>query len=240
MNPHTSPLPYYGASADRWPAGSLQMGGNDLGMLLFFAFVLLFLVLMVRLLYVAARRRPARGTVRFVAGVIGVYVAILFAGGIASKERRLPLGAMKCSDDWCVGVQSAEHLDRLGDNAHSVAPAHGKFVIVCVRVLNNARREAMSGSAPGILLLDAYGNRYAPSATAQAAFEQSAGGQLLLKTRLAPGEWFDSRFVFDVPASAENLRVFVGEGVAGKAAWINRIVPFDENSWFHQKAVYPI
>jgi hypothetical protein len=240
MSPHTSPLPYYGAPADRWPAGSFQTGGNDLGMLLFFAFILLLVVLLIRLLYVVARRRPARATLRIIASVCGVYLAILLVGGVASKERRLPLGAMKCSDDWCVAVLGAARPASLGSGAQQIASAHGQFIVVNVRVFNNARRVAMRASAAGILLIDSQGNRYTPSARAQAALEQSSGPQLPLDSRLGPGEWFDSQFAFDVPGAAQGLRVFVGEGVAGKAAWINRIVPFDENSWLHQKAVYSL
>lgn len=240
MNPHSTPLPYYGAPADRWPAGSFQIGGNDLGMLLFFAFILLLAVLLIRLLYVVARRRPARATLRIIAAACGVYVAILLVGGIASKERRLPLGAMKCSDDWCVAVLGAARPASLGSAEQKVAPVNGHFIVVNVRVFNNARRAAMRASTAGIYLFDSLGNRYAPSARGQAALEQSDGGQLPMNARLGPGEWFDSQFVFDVPGAAEGLRVLVGEGVAGKAAWINRIVPFDENSWLHQKTVYPL
>jgi hypothetical protein len=240
MHPHSAPLPYYGAPADRWPAGSFQTGGNDLGMLLLFAFALLLLILVFAFLFQLARRKSLRAIAKAILAACVLYAAILLGAGISSSERSLPLGAMKCSDDWCVAVLGADRPALLAAGAQQVAPSNGQFIVVNVRVFNNARRAAMRGSTAGIFLFDSRGNRYAPSARAQGALEQSAGPQLPLDSKLGPGEWLDTKVAFDVPASASGLRVAVGEGLAGKAAWINRFVPFDESSPFHKKIVYPL
>jgi len=240
MPPHSVPLPYFGSPADRWPLGSFQAGGNDLGMLLFFGFALLFLILVFALIFQLARRKSPAAPAWAIFVVCLSYVSVLLGVGIASSERRLPLGAMKCSDDWCVAVLGAERPASLGLPVRRAAPANGQFIVVNVRVFNNARRVAMRGSSAGIFLFDLQGNRYAPSARGQAALQQSAGPQLPLNSELGPGEWFDTEVVFDVPSSASALLVAIGEGLGGKAAWINHFVPFDESSPFHKKSVYPI
>ena len=195
---------------------------SGVGDLIFLAVALVLVVLSVRAIYLAIRRRPFARTLAVGGTVLCGYAAVLVVSGLLTPQTLLPPGAAKCSDEWCVSVNGAK--------SHSPIAGYttqGRLVAIAVRVFSEARGRSQRGSNPAIYVLDEDGRRYLPSPVAQAALDQSLGPQPPLTKRVGAGESFLTEIAFDLPVSIRRLRVNVAE-----QPWITRIVLFNDNSLF--------
>ena len=72
----------------------------------------------------------ARKTAFVLAATLFVYAAVLIGVSLRSREETLPMGAVKCFDDWCVRVKSARrnanqltiHLETINRGRRAQAP----------------------------------------------------------------------------------------------------------------------
>jgi hypothetical protein len=202
---------------------------NDVGSLLFLAFLLATGILTAILAYRKLRKRPTRGLKLAIVVCLSAYAVALLGFSLTSKNRQLALGTDKCFDDWCATVTSARPLP----NPNRAAGTG--LVAVTLRISNRARGAAFRPSQPRVSLVFAGGDA-APSAPAQREFEKQEGPQEDLNKRLVAGESFQTILVFEVPAAARELSVVILEG----PATFTRILAGDENSFFHKKMTYPI
>jgi hypothetical protein len=105
----------------------------------------------------------------------------------------------------------------LGDELHQTQ-ANGRFVIVYLKTWfdpsTTSPHRGNGELAPGsrrIFLVDNSDRYFAASAPARSALAKQQPAGPFLNSPLRPGESYVSDLVFEVPASAQNLRLFVGD-----------------------------
>lgn len=203
---------------------------NGLADMLFIGGVFFAALLVVRLVYGLVRRKPIRFTLISLGAVLGLYALALVLAGRMTSENVVPVGTLKCSDEWCVTVEGAVAAKSVGK-----AVSTGQFVVVTVRMSSEARGQTQKGSSPQIELITEGNRRYAPSVAAQRALETIAGKQPPLSSQVQPGGQVTTLQAFDIPGNARDLRVFVGE-----RPWITRVILFNENSFFAGQTVFRV
>jgi hypothetical protein len=164
------------------------------------------------------RRRSARTPQRALAAVAAAYVLTLVGGGALSHDRRVPLGTLLCFDDWCATVT--------GVLVQPGATAGRQMVVATLRVSSAARRVTQRGSDPQVFFIDRAG------AWHRAGLD---GASRDLRSPIAPGESFQTAVSADLAAGISIAAIRLWEG-----AWIDDIVPFDEESPFHGKTYYAV
>jgi hypothetical protein len=203
---------------------------NDLGNLLFFAFLLTIAILTAVVAYRKARRRKTRRLAVAILVCLCAYAAALVGVSLNSETRQLTLGAEKCFDDWCATVTSARSLPKPNGAVGT------KLVAITFHISNRARQAAFRPSQPRVTLVLASGDTVTPSETAQREFEKQAGPQESLAKRLVAGDGFQTTLIFKVPDATREASVVLLEG----PAIITLVLVGDENSFLHPKMVYPI
>jgi len=163
----------------------------------------------------AIRGRRALESLRPFLFVLVAYLVLLAAGSFVDRERRIALGTTLCFDDWCIAVTNVHSATSLRQN---------RVVTADVRISSVARGRAQRGSDPRLFFIDDRGTWYA----ADRSPDDPA-----LRSQVAPGESFTTRVHASVPNQRSIVAVRVWEG-----AWIDRFLPFDEESPFHAKTYY--
>ncbi len=189
---------------------------NGLGDLIFLTMALIVIGLCVRALWLAFHRK----TVALILALVGGYGKALVATGLMTPTRLVPAGTVKCSDEWCASVEGATEF-----TPTSAYSPKGRLVAVRVRISSEARARTQSGSNPVIYIETKDGQRYYPSAGAQAVLTQAVGAQPELTRPVAAGDSFVTLIAFDLPPSAQRFRVNVGE-----RPWITKVILFNDNS----------
>ena len=165
------------------------------------------------------RRRSAYALLRALAVVVAGYALVLVAGGLFSHDRRISLGTMLCFDDWCATVTGVRALP---------GPTMGRKTVVASLIVSSAaRRRIQRGSDPRVDVIDDAGVWYHA--------DRIAGAFADLRAPVGPGESFRTDVSTVVPTRASIAAVRVWEG-----AWIDDIIPFDEESPFHGKTFYVV
>jgi len=188
------------------------------------AMILLFLSLVLGVLlgagwfvYGVARGIPYWRAGLPLACALAVYGVLLLAGSATSSERHVPLGSSLCFDDWCVSVTGVQQASTAGSE---------RTVTADVRVFSEAKRVTQRGSGPRIFLID----------DRRRWFEAMPSPRdTPLDAELGPGEAFATRVHARVPPGTRIVAVRVWEG-----GWLDRLVPFDEESPFHGKTFYEV
>ncbi len=193
---------------------------NGLGDLIFLTMSLVVIGLCVRALWLAFHRRRAIKTVALILALVGGYGKALVVTGLMTPTRLVPAGTVKCSDEWCASVEGATEF-----TPTSAYSPKGRLVAVRVRISSEARARTQSGSNPVIYIATKDGQRYYPSAGAQAAVTQAFGVQPELTRPVAAGDSFVTLIAFDLPSSAHRFRVNIGE-----RPWITKVILFNDNS----------
>jgi len=187
-----------------------------IGTLLFLAFVVALLFAAGWLCRCAIARTPVRAPLAFAAATIAGYAGLIFAGSAASRDRRVALGTPLCFDDWCTTVTAVR--ERRSEQTRSV--------VVEMRIASVAQRVMQRASNPQVYVIDDRGAWHLAQLLPDARD---------LRSPLAPGESFVTSVAANVPAQAGIAAVRVWEG-----AWVDAIVPFDEQSPFHGKTFYSV
>jgi hypothetical protein len=185
----------------------------------FLLLVIFAVVCLVRLVYLAIRRRPVRPTVNFVMTSAAAYVLALLAVGLTSREVDLTPGTAKCFDDWCASPMTVERT--------------GRLVIVDLHVSSIARGEAQRPDEPRVSLVGDDGRTYLAAPDALAS---SSGSERPLDDRIDPGESYSTKLAFEIPAAVRAVKVVVEEG----PPWLTVAIIGDEDGILHKKAVYPM
>ncbi|OLD61703.1 MAG: hypothetical protein AUI53_04625 [Acidobacteria bacterium 13_1_40CM_2_60_7] len=167
------------------------------------------------------RKWIALGTAAVALLIAVAYALVLVGVSLTSHQLVLAPGERKyfCEIDCHIAysVAGVEEAHTLGDESHP-ASATGRFVIIHLKTWFDSDtispHRGNGPLAPGtrrVVLVDDRGREFAPSANGQAALVQMRGATPPLTQPLPPGESYVTDFVFDAPADARNLRLFVAD-----------------------------
>jgi hypothetical protein len=200
-------------------------GLNPLTVLLFSGAVLggVALAVLYVILRVIKRDAFARVTLRVLLGGAGAYVVIFLIASLASRNRVLAAGDEKhiCEIDCHLAYSVA------GTRSEALPDGRVRYTVtVKVRfdeatISSRRPRDAtLTPNSRYVALVDGAGNRYPGSTDG-------------LKRKLIPGESYTTDIVFDVPASANGLRLVLRNNDPETAFIIGH-----ENSLFHGKTTF--
>ncbi len=188
-------------------------------------------VLLAALVQLVRRRvRQALKMVSILAVCLGAYFGVLMAVSLASTPRLVAQGQDRCFDDWCVAVDSASTVGRLGQGEHAIS-ADGVFYVVTLRLSNHGRGRPQRAGSVAISLHDDQGRTYDGSPRGQGAFEAEHGPTAPLTTRVSVGQPVVTVQVFDVPSSANISGLTIQHPVGFGPG---RFIIADESSVFHK------
>ena len=162
------------------------------------------------------RRAWAKFSLLAIIVLLGGYAVVLAFFSFASFERTVKRGDEKfyCGADCHIAysVQKVGRTRIIGD-----ATASGEFYVITLRSHFDERTIApwrgdspFHPDPPALTLVDNSGRSYPVSVAGQQAWQESYGGQHSLSDGLRPGESYETTWVFDVPATAQSLRLFAG------------------------------
>lgn len=174
------------------------------------------------------------------AAIAGAYLAVLAGVSLASDERVVEVGGWKyfCEIDChlaysVVGTRRAETIG-------SARPSRGAWEMVTVRVwFDSSTTSASRDDSPlhpnprAVRLVDADGNRYAPSEAGLRALEAASGPQAPLTRPLRPGEEYTTTLVFDVPAGVRSPSLLLTESNP-----VTRLLIGHERSLLHAPTLF--
>jgi hypothetical protein len=175
--------------------------------------------------------------------VVAIYGAALVGASLASRDITLPPGQEKyfcevdCHLAYSVTEAAASRTIREGA---SPAIAPGTYYVVTIRTrfdeetISPDRGDApLQPPARRIVLVDADGRQYEPSAEGQRALAGSHQDGEELTTPLRPGESYFTRLAFDLPPGAGEPRVLLES--PAQPNWMGWIAVGDEESFLHKK-----
>lgn len=162
-----------------------------------------------------------------------VYGTILVGAAVLSRERTLLPGEKKyfCEMDCHVAYSVAA----------TAAPGGGMRVVTVRTWFDPSTIASFRGNGPltpnprTVYLLDGSGRRYALSGPATKAWEEKHEGSTPLTQELRPGQSYMTTLVFEGPAAAEGLRLFLGDPPGPESLIIHH-----ENSPFHAKIYFEL
>jgi hypothetical protein len=174
---------------------------------------------------------------------LGLYITLIVAFSLMSRDRALAIGEEKhfCEIDCHVAnsVLSVRKTRTLGD-APQQAISAGIFYVVTVRTrFDETTTSATRGD--GLLtpnsriltVLDGEGNAYEQSVEGQRALDAALGGGVPLDTPLRPGQSYTTEVVFDLPTDVKNPELLMREG-----DFVTRFIIGHENSFLHKKTKF--
>lgn len=180
----------------------------------------------------ALRRRTLSSRLSIAGATIAAaYMAVLVSISLASRERVLRKGDRKyfCEID-CHMAYSLEDATRanVADRTVLTATIRSWFD---ERTIASWRGNApLTPNPKTVFVVDGFGRRYDPSR------RERAGASSAPMTRvLRPGESYTTMFVFDLPATANGVRLFLGDPPGPEWFLIGH-----ENSFFHKKIYFAL
>ncbi len=182
-----------------------------MGTLIFLAIVITILTLFIRIIVRLIQHKSISKILRNVAIVLGVYGILWVVIYFTSSYKNIPPGSEICFDDWCATLTRADTVSSFGTGNEAIYP-HGKFYILHLKMINEAKRIAQRPSEPRVHIIDEKGTWYAFSESGQQALERQTGAQLPFDSRLELHQSLETKLVFDIPLTARNLKVLIEEG----------------------------
>ena len=178
--------------------------------LLFLLTFLALLVLLITLIVKASRRKPVRPIAKLIAFVIGGYAGLWVIFQFISGYLTVPLGTDTCFDDWCATVNKVE----IAPGQLPAPPADSIWIVLHVKMSNQARGIAQKPSEPRAHLIDGRGGYWAVSDKGQQALEKTAGEQPDIGSRLELHQSLETQLVFAIPAKVKKVKALIEEGPA--------------------------
>ena len=143
------------------------------------------------------------------AAVVALFSATSFDRIVGRGDEKFYCG-LDCHIAYSVG--NVERTKTIGDTR-----ASGEFYVIVVRSHFDKRTigprrgdRPLRPDPPTLTLIDGSGHSYPVSSPGQQAWKTTHGQSHSLGEPLRPGEWFETTWVFDVPAGAKNVRMFAG------------------------------
>lgn len=190
------------------------------------------------------KRERAGKVVLAVVIMMGLYLAIMLAFSLTSREKVLALGEEKhfCEIDChlAYSVANVSKTKTVGAPPEE-ATARGIFYIVALKtrfdettISSSRGNSELTPNSRAVKILDDEWNSYGPSAEGARALAASPeGGGTSLDTPLRPGESYTTNLVFDLPANIKNPELLVSEG-----GFVTHFIIGHENSPWHRQTKF--
>jgi hypothetical protein len=179
--------------------------------LLFLLTFLTLLVMVIRLIVKAIRRKPLKQTLKVMGIIAGGYLILWTVFYFISSFTTVPLGTDVCFDDWCATVTKIEKGPAIKIGLPS-SPPDSAWMVLHIKMSNHARGIAQKPSEPRIHLIDGKGNYWAYSVRGQRQLENKTGKQPEIGSKLMLGESLETQLVYMVPAGTTGIKVLIEEG----------------------------
>lgn len=179
--------------------------------LIFLGTIIALLIFLVRLIMKAIKRENIVSTFRAVVIIVLSYSVLWGFFYFISSDKVVPFGTDICFDDWCATVTKFERPETLGKGDQELFP-HGQFLILNIKMSNQAKGIAQKPSEPRVHILDEKGNSYSFSTKGQQVLEKQNGKQIPIDKKLELHQSLETQLVFDIPKNARNLKVLIEEG----------------------------
>ena len=179
--------------------------------LIFLLTAIALIVLIIRLFINVVRRRSVWPSLKIILIVVALYSAAWLIFYWSSKNVVAPLGTAVCFDDWCATVTQTESgpaIQKQFERLHS----DSSYIIIHIRMINQARGIAQTPSDPRVHILDKNENAWTYSARAQKILELTSGPQPGIGHRLELHQSLETLLVFAVPKTTDGLNVLIEEG----------------------------
>jgi hypothetical protein len=179
--------------------------------LIFFGTIITLLIFLIRLIIKVINHKTIASTFRTLAIIILSYSILWGIFYFISSDNVVPFGTNICFDDWCATVTKIERPITLGKENQELNP-QGQFIILNIKMSNQARGIAQKPSEPRVHIIDEKGNAYSFSADGQQALEKQIGKQIPIDEKLELHQSLETQLVFDIPKNAKNLKALIEEG----------------------------
>ena len=179
--------------------------------LIFFGTIIAIVVFLVRLIMKVVKHKNIASTFKTLVIIVLSYLVLWGIFYFISSVTIVPFGTDICFDDWCATVTKFERPKTLGKENQELNP-HGQFIILNIKMSNQARGIAQKPSEPRVHIVDEKGNSYSFSPEGQQALEKQIGNQIPIDERLELHQSLETQVVFDIPKDARYLKVLIEEG----------------------------
>lgn len=194
-------------------------------------------------LYARRTGRPALARTLLLTGSgwAALYLGLLLVSSLTSEEVVLDQGERKafCGFylDCHIGatVEDVSTSKRLGAPGEEVA-ANGVFHRVTVAFSSDAQQATLSLPGPNAVLMDTQGRRYIRNRAAEQTLSENAEP---LPASIQTGQTIPQTFVFDVPPSAEGLKLHVTMGDALER-FVEAFLIGDDDSLLHRRTLLKV
>lgn len=190
--------------------------------LLFLATVLVILILIFRLVIKIIRKKSLNTTFKLLGLVLLTYTLLWAIFYFKSSNKEIALGTDICFDDWCVTVTKIERQATLGNEK-----PNGQFIILHIKMSNQAKGIAQKPSEPRVHIMDEKGNSWTFSPKGQKALDNLIGSQIPIDQKLELHQSLETELVFDIPQDAKKTYVLIEEG-----PFITKLLLQDDNPIF--------
>lgn len=175
--------------------------------LIFFATILTIIIQTIRIIIKAVRQKNILTSVRLLAIVLLSYSVLWTVFYFISSNKAISLGTDICFDDWCATVTKIDRVPTLGNEK-----AKGLFIILHIKMSNQARGIAQKPSEPRVHIIDDKGHSWTLSKQGQNAIKNLQGRQIPIDQKLELHQSLETNLVFDIPQNAKNCKVLIEEG----------------------------
>ena len=190
--------------------------------LLFIGTVLIILILIIGIVIKTLRHKSLAASFTLLGIIFLTYTLLWTIFYFKSSNKEISLGTDICFDDWCVTVTKIERQSVLGNQKPS-----GQFIILHLKMSNQAKGIAQKPSEPRIHIKDEKENSWTFSAQGQKALENLIGNQIPIDQKLELHQSVETQLVFDIPQGAKKLYVLIEEG-----PFITKLLLQDDNQVF--------
>jgi len=179
--------------------------------LIFMLTAIALIVLVIRLIIKLIRGRPALPSLKIIVIVVAMYGVgwLFFYWG--SKNVPVSFGTEVCFDDWCATVTQIE-CGPVIQKQFEKLNSDSAYIIIHIRMTNQARGIAQTPSNPRVHILDNKGTAWPYSAAAQRLLESVSGIQPGIGHRLDLHQSLETLFAFAVPKNTGDIKALIEEG----------------------------
>ena len=166
------------------------------------------------------------------------YLSLLLVTSLTSEEVVLDPGQRKAFCGFYLDCHLGVAIEDVTTTKRIASPeqdlvANGLFHRVTVAVSSDAKQAALSMSGPDAVLIDVQGRRFFRNRLAEAALSDPSA---TFATPVEAGQHITRTFVFDVPPSAEGLKLHVTKGDALERL-VEALLIGDDDSLLHRRTL---
>jgi hypothetical protein len=166
---------------------------------------------LVRIIINLIKHKPVRSLLWTFFLIVFSYTAVWTIFYLKHTDIPVPFGTNICFDDWCATITGTERLE-IPENDSLALKSHENWMILHVKMINQAKRIAQKPCNPRVKIMDDRGIIYHLSAEGQETLEKLRGKQLPLDAKLELHQSLETQMVFDIPADSGNLKAVIEEG----------------------------